>query len=224
MPNPVCHVYCFSGSPFVWRALLALEEKGIAHQRTWIARGSNGHASPEMLARNPRGKLPVLTWDGHPVYESLAIAHFLEHQQPEPRLIPTDPAGRARALSRAQEADNYAVTAAMPALEAGLMRPPGTPLTDADRERHRALHAELARFDAYLAEGAPYLAGDAFSLADLVLFPLVAFGVRCKLRLDPGLPHLARWYARLEPRPSVQASWPPHWREGEGRDLGLNEV
>lgn len=224
MPTPACHVYCFSGSPFVWRALLALEEKGIAHERTWIPRGSNAHSSPQMLAHNPRGKLPVLLWNGHPVYESLAICHFLEHEQPEPRLVPTETAARARTLSRAQEADSYAVTAAMPALEAGLMRPKGTALTDADRERHRALHAELARWDGYLAGGAPFLGGDAFSLADVALFPLVAFGVRCELRLDPALPHLSRWYARLEPRPSVQASWPPHWRESDGRDIGLNEV
>ena len=224
MPTPVCHVYCFSGSPFVWRVLLALEEKGIVHERTWIPRGSNAHASPEMLARNPRGKLPVLTWDGHPVYESLAIALFLEHQQPEPRLVPSEPGARARALSRALEAENYAVTAAMPALEAGLMRPPGTALTDADRERHRALHTELLRWEDYLADGAPYLAGDAFSLAEVALFPLLAFAVRCKLRLAPSFPALGRWYARLEPRPSVQASWPPHWRESEGRDLGLNEL
>ena len=223
MSNPVCHVYCFSGSPFVWRVLIALQEKGIAHERTWIPRGSNAHASPEMLAQNPRGKLPVLMWGEQPVYESMAICQFLELVQPEPRLVPINPTERARTLSRAFEVEAYAVTAAMPALEAGLVRPPGTPLTEDDRARHRVLHEELARWDVYLGGGAPFLSGDSFGLADVALFPLVAFGVRCGLRLAPELPHLALWHARLEPRPSVQASWPPHWRDSAGRDIGLNE-
>jgi glutathione S-transferase len=37
-------------------------------------------------------------------------------------------------------------------------------------------------------------------------------------------PALAGWYERIAARPSVQASWPPHWRDSDGKDVGLNEV
>jgi glutathione S-transferase len=225
MTTPSCHVYGFSGSPFVWRVLLALDEKQIAHTRTWIARASGEHRSPEMLARNPRGQLPVMVWGDTPLHESMAICAFLELERPEPPLVPAAPAARARTLVLAHEADGYAGGAAMPALEAGLMRAPGTALDDADRARHRTLHEELGHWERYLQQdGGAFLVGDAFTLADIALFPLIAFGVRCGLRLEPAFPALARWYARIVERRSTQSSWPPHWRESPGRDFGLNEL
>lgn len=216
-------VFCFSGSPFVWRVLLTLAEKGIAHEQTWIPRASWEQKRGELLDRNPRGRLPVMIWDGVPLYESLAICMFLELEQPEPRLVPADAAGRARALVLAQEAENYAVPPAMSAIDELLFRAPGIAIGEADRARNRVLHEELARWNHYLAGGATYLVGDRFTLADVSLFPMVAFLVRCGLQLESELPHLAAWYARIAPRPSVQASWPPHWRESPGRDIGLNE-
>ena len=225
MTTPACQVYGFSGSPFVWRVLLALEEKQLEHSRTWIARASGEHTSPAMLARNPRGQLPVMTWGDVALHESLAICIFLELERPRPPLLPGSAAARARALVLAHEADSYAGAAAMPALEAGLMRAPGAGLDDTDRARHRALHDELRRWEGYLQQDrSDFLAGDGFTLADIALFPLVAFGVRCELRLEPAFPALARWYARIVERPSTQASWPPHWRESPGRDFGLNET
>ncbi|MFI5308719.1 MAG: glutathione S-transferase family protein [Polyangiales bacterium] len=225
MTTPRCQVYGFSGSPFVWRVLMALDEKGIAHERTWMARASGEHQSPEMLARNPRGKFPVMMWDKHALYESLAILHFLEAVQPERRLLPREHGALARALVRAHEVDHYAAPAMLDVIDPRLFSPSPLPLDEQGLAKNRVLHAELDRWEAYLGQSSDgMLAGAELTLADVALFPVVAFCVRCELRLSPRWPALARWYEGLVARPSVQSSWPPHWKQGKGRDLGLNEL
>jgi glutathione S-transferase len=224
MSTPPCVVYGFSGSPFMWRVLIALDEKRIPHRREWIPRASGLHASPEMLARNPRGKLPVMLWGDVALYESLAICQFLELAQPEPPLVPHEPAARARTLTLAQEVESYAVPTLMAALDAALTRGPEGTITEQARSVNRSMLAELARWHRQLhASDSEYLVASGFSLADIALFPFVAFCVRCKLRME-SMPELTAWYARVAARPSVQSSWPPHWQQTEGRDLGLNEV
>lgn len=49
------------------------------------------------LARTPMGKMPSIGVDGRYMSESLAIATYLDHRQPEPALLPADPfeAGKA---------------------------------------------------------------------------------------------------------------------------------
>jgi len=225
MTTPPCRVYGFSGSPFVWRVLIALDEKGIPHERTWMARASGEHQSPEMLARNPRGKFPVMMWGDLALYESLAILQFLEAVKPEPRLLSAEQGALGRVLVRAHEADNYAAPAMLAVIDPRLPLQSPLPLDEQGLACNRALHAELDRWEGHLKQGSSGLqAGGALTLADVSLFPIVAFCVRCELRLSPRWPALARWYEGLAARPSVQSSWPPHWKQGKGRDLGLNEI
>ena len=63
-----------------------------------------------------------------------------------------------------------------------------------------------------------YVAGQDFTMADVMVFPLLAFGVRGKLNLS-AFPALQDYYLRVEKRPSVKASWPPHWNEEPGKDF-----
>ena len=61
--------------------------------------------------------------------------------------------------------------------------------------------------------------GSEFTMADIFVFPIIAFGVRGKLDLSP-FPKLKAYYEKVLPRPSVSATWPPHWKEdAEGKDF-----
>ncbi|MGD8317996.1 MAG: glutathione S-transferase family protein [Myxococcales bacterium] len=216
-------IYCFSGSPYVWRALIALEEKGIEYEAKWIPRSSGEHRTPEMLALNPRGRLPILRYGDVTLYESVAICLFLELEHPEPPLIPHSTAERARALvlmSEAEYVDSETEDALLFAL--GAKRDEQGP--EAREKAYRKLHAEVERWEAHMERGGDYLVGDAISLADIVIFPGVAFLVRTGLTLAKRTPQLAAWYERMVERPSVQASWPPHWREKPGIDAGYDAV
>lgn len=57
------------------------------------------HLTPEYLAMNANGQVPVVTVDGKPLTQILAIADYLDHRFPQAGLLPTDPWERAQALS-----------------------------------------------------------------------------------------------------------------------------
>jgi glutathione S-transferase len=229
-PQTPVQVFAFSGSPFAWRVLIVLEEKGLLYEVDWVPRASSRHRSPELLAMNPRGRLPIMRYGEVTLCESLAICHFLEASHPSPPLVPLDAQRRALALQRTYESE-YLMYPFEEAITIELFTPPAERNPERMRVSRRGMHDELAfweaRFssdDAYGRRAGPYLAGETFSLADVALYPLVAFGVRCKLRLDERYPRLGAWYAAITERPSVQKTWPPHWRGTEGADIGLNAV
>ncbi|KAA8586194.1 hypothetical protein FQN60_007763 [Etheostoma spectabile] len=57
-----------------------------------------------------------------------------------------------------------------------------------------------------------------FSLADVTVFPTVATLFRFGLSAE-RYPNLGEYYALLKERPSIKASWPPHWLENpKGQD------
>lgn len=81
-------------SPFCRKVRLTLGEKRLdfdmVEERYW-------EAGPELLRRNPAGKVPILRYDGRMLSESQAICEFLDEVHPEPPLMPRDPAGRYEA-------------------------------------------------------------------------------------------------------------------------------
>ncbi|MDH5671547.1 MAG: glutathione S-transferase C-terminal domain-containing protein [Myxococcales bacterium] len=87
-------------------------------------------------------------------------------------------------------------------------------------QAYRKLHAEMAHWERHLQHGGDYLVGDRMTLADVAVFPSIAFAVRTGLTLAKRCPKAGAWYERMAARPSVEASWPPHWRQSEGPDGG----
>jgi glutathione S-transferase len=57
------------------------------------------HRTPEYLAMNPDGQVPVITVDGKPLTQILAICGYLDARFPSAGLLPADPWARAQALS-----------------------------------------------------------------------------------------------------------------------------
>jgi glutathione S-transferase len=58
------------------------------------------HKTPEYLAMNPSGQVPVLLVDGRPLTQIVAICDFLDRSFPKAGLLPTDPWTRSQALSQ----------------------------------------------------------------------------------------------------------------------------
>src|SRR3954471_21470744 len=72
-----------SGSPYSWRALLALEYKQLQFTSHQVQFAKQEHKSPQMLQMNPRGRVPVLKDGDYVCYESLAILEYLDRKYPE---------------------------------------------------------------------------------------------------------------------------------------------
>lgn len=88
-------------SSAAYRVRIALNLKGVDPVRHAVPLLENAQRSPEHLARNPQGLVPVLEAEGHVFTQSLAILDWLDARYPEPRLIPAEPIARADALARA---------------------------------------------------------------------------------------------------------------------------
>ena len=83
--------YWGSGSPPCWRVALALEFKGLPYCSHLLQFDRQEHKSPQMLAMNFRGRLPVLRDDDYVVFESLAILYYLDRKYPAPPIFGRDP-------------------------------------------------------------------------------------------------------------------------------------
>ena len=78
--------------PWVQRAVIALRAKKVDFEVTYI----NLRDKPDWFLKiSPHGKVPVLVVDDQPLFESNAIAEYLDETF-EPRLHPADPIKRAR--------------------------------------------------------------------------------------------------------------------------------
>jgi len=103
-------LYALTLSPFAARARLALRLKGLDYEMLAPPGGST--RSPDYLAINPIGKLPVLVAeDGLVIPESEAIIDYLEDRFPTPSLTPARPEERVRMNSIIRTFELYAAPA-----------------------------------------------------------------------------------------------------------------
>ncbi len=96
--------YDYFRSSGAFRVRIALNHKGIAAQRLFVHLRRNEQRAPEYVKLNPQGLVPtIIDDDGTIVTQSMAIIEYLEESRPDtPRLLPDDPAGRARVRAIAQ--------------------------------------------------------------------------------------------------------------------------
>lgn len=208
------------GSPYSWRVWLALEHLGVPYELKVLSFSEKDHLKPAFLAINPRHRVPTIVDEGFALWESLAILEYLDERfgREGRRLYPGTAQDRARIrrLIREDEEDldGKGLT---PVYEEFYLKPENTPPDEARLEAaRRKLAEELEAFGRELRGG--FLAGDAPTAADFVLYPDVAYVKRIgakkpQSRLEGILPApIARWAERIEALPYFGKTFPPHWR------------
>ena len=222
-------VYWTAGSPFCWRVLLALTLKGLPWRDHQLQTGLHEHKSPQMLALNPRGRLPVLRDDDYVVFESIAVLYYLEQKYPLPPLFGRSPEEAGVIMRVILEFQAY--------IEADLMRIVEELSRPAPRFGEaalwRAVHTvarEARTIEARLSKG-EWIVGENVTAADVAIYPCIRLLHRALLR--PGAqelasrflpaevhyPQLARWLRRMETLPGHERTLPPGWQrldEGTG--------
>ena len=91
-----------SGSPYSWRALLALEFKQLPYVSHQVQFAKQEHKAPQLVKMNPRGRVPVLKDGDYVCFESLAILHYLDRKYPEIPLFGRSPEEVLRVLDALQ--------------------------------------------------------------------------------------------------------------------------
>ena len=211
-------LYYGSGSPYAWRAQLALEHKALPYELKMISFSAGDTRKPEFLALNPRHRVPVLVEDDFVLYESSAIVEYLDEAYPGrgAPLFPGD--ARTRAIVRRMicEVDEDFDAALDPLTTQAFSKKPEERDPKAIADSRKALVDELAIVTRSMR--GDYLAGP-LSAADYALYTLLAFLWRSEIKL-PDLdadgmltPQLALWKARIEALPYFDKTIPPHWRK-----------
>lgn len=201
-------VHGIPGSPFVRTVLLALEEKGLPWRLAAIAIGAQ--REPGYAAIHPFHKIPTLDHGDFRLYETTAILGYLDRAAPDKPLTPTDTRARARMDQLISIGLCYVTTTISGAISFPCRVAPLLGMTvdasgvEAALPAARETMAELGR----LLGDQPFFAGDALSLADLMLAPHLAFLAdfeqgRVLLAAEPNID---AWRARMEMRPSMAAT------------------
>ncbi len=203
-------VHGIPGSPYVRSPLIALEEKGARWRLAALPFG--GHHTPEYRTRHPFEKIPAMEHGDFALYETQAMLRYIDRVAPGPALTPQDPRAAARMDQLLNIADAYLAPRVTNILAFARVVAPrlGIPV---DEEKVAAALPDAAHVLGVLEQligGAPFLAGEALSLADGHLFaqlgylPEIAEG-RALLVETPAL---ADWIERMASRPSaVRTEW-----------------
>lgn len=187
---------------------LFMAEKGIEIPEVTVdLRGGENRRAPYNVDVNPAGQTPALELDdGAMLTEVTAICEYLEERFPEPTLIGTTAEARANTRMWTRRVD---IKICEP-LTNGFRYAEGLPLFET---RMRCLPEAAAGLKAIaqdgirwldpLIAGRNFIAGDTLSLADLLLFAFLDFGVSVGQPIDPEFTNIIGWYERIKSRPSV---------------------
>ena len=201
-------VHGIPGSPYVRAALLSLEEKGADYEFAAMQFGTL--KQEPHLSRHPFGRIPVFEHQGWRLYETQAIMRYVDGVVPGPRLQPEEPRAAARMNQLMGICDWYVMPQISSAITFGRLVAPRFNLP-VDEERiaqavpnARRCIAEIGR----LLDGNPWMAGEAISLADLLLAPHLSMFAMTPEGASILHDHdnLGAWLARIEARPSMQAT------------------
>lgn len=185
-----------------------LAEKGMTIERRTLDIMAGENRQDAYRGVHPGGTTPALVLDdGTTLSETTAICEYLDEIQPEPPLIGTTPLERARTRMWVRRID---LTVAEP-MTSGFRAAEGRAMFEprmrvAPQEASAALKGMAADGLRYVDEQLgerPWIAGDRFTLVDIVLFSFVEFGGMVGQPLADDLSRLAAWRNRVAARPSA---------------------
>ena len=186
-----------------------IAEKGLDVPRVEVDLLAGENRQAQHLGRNPAGQMPTLELDdGSCLSEITAICEYLEEKQPSPALIGATAEERAETRMWTRRID---LRICEP-MANGFRFSDGLGLFK-DRilcapEAAPGLKA-MARDGEQWLEGqlkGPWICGERFTLADILLYAFVDFGGQVGQPLDAGFGKLAAWRERVKARPSAAAS------------------
>lgn len=196
--------HSMADSAYLWTAMHVADEKGVDYELVPLVLGS-----PEHLALNPFGKMPVLQHGEVVLYETLAIAHYIDRAFAGRPMQPADPLGQAQVLRWVSIVNAYVFPTMNRFVKERLVRPawgfdPDRGFLEGARpslELQMRLIGEAVETHGFLA-GAEVTLADSFLLPHLLFFTCTPEG----RSLVERTPAARGWLERMAARPSYAAS------------------
>ena len=201
-------LYDYKAGPNPRRVRIFLAEKGIEVPLMHTDIVKREQKTPEFLAKNPIGSIPVLELDdGTCISDAVASCRYFEEVHPEPPLFGRSPLEKAQIEMWLRRVElNFMVPVGMVWIH-------GHPLTArlikqipeaAEQNRKRTqmgytlLNEQLAKYE--------FVAGQDYSVVDAVLLASLDFANGLVgVPYDPSLTQLKRWHDSVSKRPSAEA-------------------
>lgn len=202
-------LYNADRSPNALRTRSVLYELGIEFETVEIDMRAGETKTPEFLALNPNGKVPVLVDGDFVLWESRAIDSYLASLKPERGLYPDDP--KARAV-----VDQWSYWQAIhlgPAMQRVSFERVIKKALGIGEPNEEAITGQLKDTDQYLGvlescmDGKEWVAGD-LSVADFAVASTFMYRKPAKISLD-AFPKVDAWISRMEARESWQKATAP---------------
>ena len=197
------------------RVRIFLKEKGVDLELVPTPLMKRAHKAPEHMARNPLGQVPVLELDdGSHLSESVSICRYLEELHPEPNLFGRDARERAtidmwlrRAEFRLMQPLGQIWVHTHPFTAAVATQAFGKQFTEYGEANRNVVTSASRLFDREIA-GRPFIAGDRYTMADIVAQTTFDFARFIGVDIPEGCQALSDWYARVSARPSATFTVP----------------
>lgn len=192
-------------SPNGARVMIYMAEKGIEIPTQSIDIMANESHTPEFLKVNALGQVPVLQLDdGRYLTESIAICRHLESLHPSPSLFGETPEEQAfvEMWMRRMELWLFNVAGDVGLHEIEFFKYRVDQNADYAAYCRRILVERLAWLDTEMADGREFIAGDTFTMADIIGMGLVMVMGFTQIETPPELTNVARWQQVVASRPT----------------------
>lgn len=206
-------LYDYWRSSAAWRVRIGLALKGLSYESVpvHLVRDGGEQHRVDYRAINPLGLVPSLIHDGHAITQSLAILEYLDEAFPAtPRLLPAEPADRARvrALALTLAADTHPVHNLR--VQQYLKGDAGLDEAAVAAFARHWLVIGLGAFEALLTSSVQtgsFCHGSTPTLADCVLLPAIYSARRFDTPLD-AFPTVMRIHDHCQSLPAFAAAHP----------------
>jgi glutathione S-transferase len=188
------------------RVRIFLAEKGVEVPTVDIDMMKGENRTPEFLAMNPMGTLPVLELDdGTILSESIAICRYIEHLHPEPPLFGRTPLEEAQVEMWNRRMEHEIMVPITAVFRHGHEFWKGSPQVPDYAELARQQATErMIWLDGHLA-GREFIATDDYTVADITAQCALLLGRNTGTPIPEDAPNLARWWQAVTARPTARA-------------------
>jgi glutathione S-transferase len=160
--------------------------------------------TPEYLALNPNGQVPVLVVDGKPLNQIVAICDYIDRSFPKAGLLPTEPWARAQALSQLAWMNNTVHPTFTHVFRPENFADEENSKNDIRKTAKNRYRSLLERIQGWIAGAKPYWFGDRIAFHDAYAFTLFRWGGYAGI--DPALMPIYKSYIeRVMAAPPVAA-------------------
>ncbi|HEY3801456.1 MAG TPA: glutathione binding-like protein [Kofleriaceae bacterium] len=188
------------------KVLCTLHETNTPHEFVVVDFAKGEHKQPAHTARQPFGQVPAIDDDGFAMYESRAIARYIDWKSGG-KLTPTDIKQRGKMEQWISvETENFTPNAMKFVYEHIFKRPQGEEVM---KNATQKLELACSVLDKNLA-GKSFLVGDQFTIADITYAPYIEYAMNTPAKeIFAKHPNVMAWWGRVHERPS--------WMKAAGR-------